>query len=156
MFVSMLVSLSFIRCFAQNPIITRMYTANPSVHVWADVLLYLYTSHDVDPPRGYDLMDKYHVFSTNDTKHWKDHGEILNSTQVPWGRSEGGFMRAPDCAFKNGTYYFYFPHPSETDWNKIWKIGVATSKKTTATYTSQSYIPGVGGFAMIDPCVFQS
>ncbi len=141
--------------FAQkNPFITHMYTADPSAHVWKGGRLYVYASHDVDPPRGCDLMDKYHVFSTRDMKKWKDHGEILNSSQVEWGRKEGGFMWAPDCAFKNGTYYFYFPHPSGTDWNKTWKIGVATSKKPASGFTSKGFIPGVGGFAMIDPCVF--
>jgi len=145
---------SFNQCVAQNPIITSMYTADPSAHVWKDGRLYIYASHDVDPPRGCDLMDKYHVFSTKDMKHWKDHGEILNSSQVSWGRPEGGFMWAPDCAYKNGTYYFYFPHPSGTDWNKTWKIGVATSKKPASDFTSRGYIPEVGGFAMIDPCVF--
>jgi beta-xylosidase len=144
----------FNQCVAQNPIITSMYTADPSAHVWKDGRLYIYASHDVDPPRGCDLMDKYHVFSTKDMKKWKDHGEILNSKQVSWGRPEGGFMWAPDCAYKNGTYYFYFPHPSGTDWNKTWKIGVATSKKPASDFTSQGYIPEVGGFAMIDPCVF--
>jgi len=144
----------YLGCFAQkNPFITHMYTADPSAHVWKG-RLYVYASHDVDPPRGCDLMDKYHVFSTKDMKKWKDHGEILNSSQVSWGRKEGGFMWAPDCAYKNGIYYFYFPHPSGTDWNKTWKIGVATSKKPASDFTSQGFIPDVGGFAMIDPCVF--
>ena len=40
-------------------------------------------------------MDRYHVFSTDDMVHWTDHGEILNSSQVEWGREEGGFMWAP-------------------------------------------------------------
>lgn len=102
-------------CSAQkNPFITEIYTADPSAHVWKDGRLYVYPSHDVAPPRGCDLMDKYHVFSTDDMKHWKDHGEILNASQVPWGRKEGGFMWVPDCVFKNNTYYFYFPHPSGT------------------------------------------
>jgi len=154
MLFSIGLSLSCFGGFAQNPIIKEIYTADPSAHVWADGRLYIYASHDVDPPRGCDLMDKYHVFSTDDMLHWKDHGEILNSTQVSWGRLEGGFMWAPDCAYKNGTYYFYFPHPSGTDWNKTWKIGVATSKKPASDFISQSFIPEVGGFAMIDPCVF--
>ena len=137
----------------KNPFITHMYTADPSAHVWKG-RLYVYASHDVDPPRGCDLMDKYHIFSTKDMKNWKDHGEILNSSQVAWGRKEGGFMWAPDCAYKKGTFYFYFPHPSGTDWNKTWKIGVATSKKPASDFKSQNFIPGLGGFAMIDPCVF--
>jgi arabinoxylan arabinofuranohydrolase len=135
-----------------NPIITDMYTADPSAHVWADGRLYIYCSHDVAPPRGCDLMDHYHVYSTNDMVHWTDHGEILNSSQVPWGRKEGGFMWAPDCAYKNGTYYFYFPHPSGTDWNNTWKIGVATSKSPASGFTVQGYIKGLK--PMIDPAVF--
>lgn len=58
-------------------------------------------------------MDRYHVFSTDDMVNWTDHGEILNSSQVSWGRKEGGFMWAPDCAYKDGTYYYYFPIPVE-------------------------------------------
>ena len=137
-----------------NPIITHMYTADPSAHVWDDGRLYIYASHDVDPPRGCDLMDKYHVFSTDDMVTWTDHGEILNSDQVAWGRKDGGFMWAPDCAYKNGTYYYYYPHPSGDDWNNTWKVGVATSDKPASGFKDQGPIPGVGGFAMIDPAVF--
>lgn len=138
-----------------NPFITHMYTADPSAHVWDDGRLYIYASHDVEPPRGCDLMDKYHVFSTDDMVNWTDHGEILSSDDVKWGRPEGGFMWAPDCAYKDGTYYFYFPHPSGTDWNNTWKVGVATSK-----YPDRDFKPldkpmeNVGGFALIDPAVF--
>ncbi|PUZ25075.1 glycosyl hydrolase family 43 [Chitinophaga parva] len=136
----------------KNPFITHMYTADPSAHVWADGRLYVYASHDIDPPRGCDLMDKYHVFSTDDMIHWKDEGQILEASQVPWGRKEGGFMWAPDCAYKNGTYYFYFPHPSGTEWNSTWKIGVATSKYPAKDFKVQGYIKGLE--SLIDPCVF--
>jgi arabinoxylan arabinofuranohydrolase len=150
---SMLLILIFaIPGFGQNPFIRNIYTADPSAHVWQDGRLYVYPSHDVAPPRGCDLMDRYHVFSTDDMVHWTDHGEILNSGQVPWGRPEGGFMWAPDCAFKNGTYYFYFPHPSDTEWNTSWKIGVATSSSPASGFTVQGYIPGLESY--IDPCVF--
>ena len=53
-------------CFGANPFITSIYTADPSAHVWADGRLYVYPSRDIDPPRGCDLMDQYHVFSTED------------------------------------------------------------------------------------------
>lgn len=138
--------------FVCNPLIRHMYTADPSAHVWKDGRLYVYTSHDIAPPRGCDLMDQYHVFSTNDMIHWIDHGEILRASQVPWGRKEGGFMWAPDCAYKNDIYYFYFPHPSGTDWNRTWKIGVATSKYPAKDFQVQGYIKGLE--PMIDPCVF--
>ena len=137
-----------------NPFITSIYTADPSAHVWADGRLYVYPSRDMDPPRGCDLMDCYHVFSTDDMVNWRDEGEILRASEVPWGRKEGGFMWAPDCAFKDGIYYYYFPHPSGTKWNDTWKIGVATSKNPASDFKVQGYIEGLGGFAMIDPCVF--
>ncbi len=148
-------TLSAIFCTAQNnPFIRDLYTADPSAHVWDDGRLYVYPSHDVDPPRGCDLMDRYHVYSTDDMVNWTDHGEILNSSQVPWGRKEGGFMWAPDCAYKNGTYYFYFPHPSGTDWNNTWKTGIATSKSPVGDFKVQGYLAEIDSFAMIDPCVF--
>lgn len=137
---------------APNPFIRHMYTADPSAHVWKDGRLYVYASHDIAPPRGCDLMDRYHVFSTDDMVNWTDHGEILSSEQVPWGRKEGGFMWAPDCAYRNGTYYFYFPHPSETAWDNSWKIGVATSNKPAEGFKVQGYIEGMD--PLIDPCVF--
>jgi hypothetical protein len=140
-------------CFAQNPIITNIYTADPSAHVWADGRLYVYPSHDIEPNQGCDLMDQYHVYSTTDMVNWVDHGEILRASQVPWGRPEGGFMWAPDCAYKNGIYYFYFPHPSGTDWGSTWKIGVATSTSPASGFTVQGYIPGLE--SLIDPQVFQ-
>ena len=137
----------------QNPFITSMYLADPSAHVWNDGQLYVYPSHDIDPPQGCNLMDKYHVFSTNDMIHWTDHGEILNASQVPWGRKDGGFMWAPDCAYKDGVYYFYFPHPSDSSWNTSWKIGIATSTSPDSGFTCQGYIPGLE--SLIDPQVFQ-
>jgi beta-xylosidase len=138
---------------AANPFITSIYTADPSAHVWADGRLYVYPSRDIDPPRGCDLMDRYHVFSTADMVNWRDEGEILRADQVSWGRKEGGFMWAPDCAYHNGTYYYYFPHPSGTHWNDTWKIGVATSTKPATGFKAGGYIAGLGGFAMIDPAV---
>lgn len=141
---------------ASNPFIKRevhgYYAADPSAHVWNDGRLYIYASRDVEPSRGCDLMDGYRVYSTDDMVTWKDHGQILHSSEVSWGRPEGGFMWAPDCAYKNGTYYFYFPHPSGTDWNNTWKIGVATSNEPAANFTVKGYIEGLE--SLIDPCVF--
>ncbi len=68
---------------AENPFIRHLYTADPSARVFKDGRLYVYASHDVDPPRGCDLMDQYHVFSTDNMVNWKDHGEILRASQVP-------------------------------------------------------------------------
>ena len=135
-----------------NPIISHMFTADPSAHVWEDGRLYVYPSTDVAPPKGYRKMDGYHVFSTDDMITWKDHGEILHSRQVEWGREEGGFMWAPDCAYRDGVYYYYFPHLTETDFKGNWNIGVATSTKPASDFKLQGYVKGIK--PLIDPCVF--
>jgi GH43 family beta-xylosidase len=140
--------------YKENPFIRHIYTADPSAHVWNDGRLYVYCSHDIDPPRGCDLMDEYHVFSTDDMVNWVDHGCILTAADVKWGRPEGGFMWAPDCAYKNGKYYFYFPHPSDSHWQDSFKIGVAVSKKPASDFKSVKYIKLNGVKTCYDPCVF--
>ena len=130
-----------------NPIISHMFTADVSAHVWQDGRLYLYPSTDVAPSRGYATMDGYHVFSTDDMITWKDHGEILHSRDIPWGTK--GYMWAPDCVYKDGTYYYYFPHKNV---HKVWEIGVATSKKPASDFVLQGIVKG--GETFCDPCVF--
>ena len=132
-----------------NPIVSHMFTADASAHVWDDGRLYVYPSTDVSPPTGYGSMDGYHVFSTDDMITWKDHGEILHSRDVPWGVKQGGYMWAPDCVYKNGTYYFFFPHKNK---ERVWEIGVATSTKPASDFELQGYVKG--GKTYCDPCVF--
>lgn len=137
-----------------------LYTADPSAHVWninGKDILYVYASHDMEPHRGCDRMDRYHVFSTEDMKTWTDHGEILNAddvrAQVGWGSD--GFMWAPDCAYNpaDQTYYYYFPHPQNNEnWGTTWRIGVATSKYPDRDFKVVGHIEGMPPY--IDPCVF--
>ncbi|MBQ9357945.1 MAG: family 43 glycosylhydrolase [Abditibacteriota bacterium] len=142
-----------------KPVITSIYTADPSAVVGQDGRLYVYASHDMDPARGCDFMDRYHVFSTEDMVHFRDEGEILRSDDVEWGRPEGGFMWAPDCAFKNGKYWFYYPHPTGSRWNDTWEFGVAVSDFPNKDFRDLGYVRdasgrGIGGDALIDPCIF--
>jgi beta-xylosidase len=138
----------------KKPLITNLYTADPSAHVF-EGKLYIYPSHDLDhknpPPVDndggqYDMTD-YHVFSM-DNMHTLpvDHGEVLNVKNVPWATQQ---MWAPDAAFKNGMYYLYFP---ARDKDHIFRIGVATSKSPAGPFVPEpNYIQG--SFS-IDPCVF--
>lgn len=140
-----------------NPIFTNIRTADPDAHVWEDGKLWVYTSQDHDSDsatmakvgHGYSKMDGYHVFSTENMKDWTDHGEILHSRDVPWVTEEGGWMWAPCAAFKNGTYYLYFPSINK---EKQWKMGVATSNNPAGPFVAQpTFIEGTSG---IDPCCF--
>ena len=140
-----------------NPIVTHIRTADPDCHVWQDGKLWAYTSQDHDSDsatqakvgHGYSKMDGYHVFSTENMKDWTDHGEILHSKNVPWGCDDGGWMWAPCAAYKNGTYYLYFPSMNK---DMEWKIGVATSKTPQGPFVAEpTYMEGTSG---IDPMCF--
>ncbi|ALJ04541.1 hypothetical protein APS56_05020 [Pseudalgibacter alginicilyticus] len=109
-------------CFAQNPFITHMYTADPSARVFNDTL-YVYPSHDPDNADWFDMVD-WHVFSTTDMVNWTDHGVALDIKDIKWAQK---YAWAPDCIQANGKYYFYFP----TD---QFHIGVAVSDKATGPF----------------------
>lgn len=138
-----------------NPFIKHIRTADPSAHVWLDGKLWLYTSQDQEGQTSYDQMDGYHVFSTSDMVHWVDHGEIFHSRNVSWGVP--GCMHAPDCAFKNGKYYLYYPHPispgCDRTFPRHWKIGVAYSSYPQGPFEDKG-APLSDDESVYDPCVF--
>ena len=136
----------------KKPLISHIFTADPSAHVF-EGKLYIYPSHDLehDDPSDDDgsqyRMEDYHVFSMEDVDApCVDHGQVLHVKDVPWATKQ---MWAPDCAFKNGTYYLYFP---ARDKDGIFRIGVATSKSPAGPFTAEpNYIPGTYS---IDPATF--
>lgn len=135
-----------------EPLVTHIYTADPSAHVFENKL-YIYPSHDLEHEGKSDddgsqyRMEDYHVFSMDDIDSPViDHGEVLHMKNVPWVSKQ---MWAPDAAYKNGTYYFYFP---AKDKDGIFRIGVATAKSPAGPFTPEpNYIPG--SFS-IDPAIF--
>lgn len=137
---------------AQNPIIHDQYTADPTARVFNNKV-YLFPSHDIPAPAGqrqdWFCMEDYHVFSSENLTDWTDHGVILSQKNVPWGKPDGYSMWAPDCVFKNGKYYFYYPNaPRE---GRGFAIGVAIANRPEGPYLPEKEsIKGVGG---IDPCV---
>jgi len=138
---------------AQNPVIRDQFTADPTARVFND-RVYLYPSHDIKPPMGVDscrdwfCMEDYHVFSSENLTEWTDHGVIISQNKVPWVKKNGYSMWAPDCVYKNGKYYFYFPSVASQG---NFAIGVATSDSPTGPFTPEAQpINGVNG---IDPGV---
>ncbi len=135
-----------------EPLVKHMYTADPSAHVF-EGKIYIYPSHDLnndnvinDNGDQYDMED-YHVLSMEDEgAPCVDHGEALHVRDVPWASKQ---MWAPDAAFKNNTYYLFFP---ARDKEGIFRIGVATSESPSGPFKAEeNYIPG--SFS-IDPAVF--
>lgn len=137
-----------------NPIITGQFTADPTARVF-EGKIYMYPSHDIpsvithtDGSAWFSMPD-YHVFSSEDLTLWTDHGVILRQEDVPWGKPDAYAMWAPDCVYKDGKYYFYFPDAPAEGFG--FGIGVAVADSPSGPFTPQPEpIKGVFG---IDPCV---
>jgi hypothetical protein len=142
---------------AQNPIIRDQFTADPSARVF-NGRVYVYPSHDILATEGkgrpgWFCMEDYHVFSSEDLTDWTDHGVIVSQYKVGWVDSTKYAMWAPDCIFKNGKYYFYFPAPAkDTLYGKGFSIGVAVSDNPFGPFIPEPKpVQKVHG---IDPCPF--
>ena len=140
---------------ADNPLLMDVFSADPTARVF-EGKIYLYPSHDIVPPsgrRGF-CMEDYHVYSSANLMDWADHGVIVTQTEVPWVNPNYG-MWAPDCVFKDGKYYFYFPANSRdtsTRRNGIQRIGVAVADRPFGPFTPEpNFIPGIP--PSIDPSV---
>ncbi|EON97058.1 putative xylosidase arabinosidase protein [Phaeoacremonium minimum UCRPA7] len=135
------------------PLITNIYTADPSAHVF-EGKVYIYPSHDRetdikfnDNGDQYDMAD-YHVFSTESldpAAPVTDHGVVLRMEDVPWVSKQ---LWAPDAAFKDGKYYLVFP---ARDKKGIFRIGVAVGDRPEGPFKpDDDYIQGSYS---IDPAV---
>jgi len=135
-----------------RPLITHLYTADPSAHVFAG-RIYIYPSHDRDTEIAendegdhYDMVD-YHVFSMDSAESAVvDHGVALALADVPWAARQ---LWAPDAACLDGRYYLYFP---ARDRAGVFRIGVATSDRPEGPFRAEP-APIPGSFS-IDPCSF--
>ncbi|MFC3099065.1 glycoside hydrolase family 43 protein [Alteraurantiacibacter palmitatis] len=140
--------------FRDEPLVSEIYTADPSTHVWEDGRIYIYASHDVesgipeDDLGSHFNMRDYQVLSMDRVGGPVTvHPVALDIADVPWA---GRQMWAPDAAYKDGTYYLYFPAKDKED---IFRIGVATSSSPVGPFTAQPQ-PIQGSYSM-DPNVFR-
>jgi GH43 family beta-xylosidase len=140
--------------FAQNPFIRNQFTADPTARVF-EGKVYVYPSHDIPSPverlKEWFCMADYHVFSSENLTEWTDHGVIVSQDKVPWVYPEGYSLWAPDCIYRDGKYYFYFPAPvKDTLIGRGMMVGLAISDKPYGDFVPQPEpIKGVFG---IDPC----
>jgi beta-xylosidase len=75
-----------------------------------------------------------------------DHGVALDVADVPWAERQ---MWAPDAAYREGTYYLYFP---AKDADSVFRIGVATSSSPSGPFKPEG--EPIEGSYSIDPAVF--
>ena len=144
--------------YLSPPLVTSIYTADPSAHVF-NGKIYVYPSHDIDVTTADDdlgnqyAMRDYRVLSMDRIGGpVKVNPVALDVKDVPWASQQ---MWAPDAAYKNGTYYLYFPvRDKQLDKNGLgtFRIGVATSKSPVGPFKADPK-PIAGSFSM-DPAVF--
>jgi hypothetical protein len=133
------------------PLVTHMYTADPSAHVF-EGKLYIYPSHDIDGgvaennEGDHFCMQDYHVFRM-DSPQGKavDCGLALHVRDVPWAAQQ---MWAPDAACRNGSYYLYFPAKRV---DGIFQIGVAVSDRPEGPFAPEA--EAIRSSYSIDPAV---
>lgn len=140
------------RRYLSQPLVRGIYTADPSAHVFGG-RIYVYPSHDINGPTPEDdlgahfEMRDYRVLSMDRVgAPVTVHPVALDVKQVPWATRQ---MWAPDAAFKDGTYYLYFP---AKDRQGAFRIGVATSKSPVGPFKAGPQ--PIGGSFSIDPAVF--
>ena len=139
--------------FLTQPLISGIYTADPSAHVF-NGKLFIYPSHDIDAGVKPDdlgshfAMRDYHVLSMDRIGGAvTDHGVALDIKDVPWA---GRQMWAPDAAEKGGRYYLYFPVKDKED---VFRIGAAVGSAPQGPFKAQP--TPIKGTYSIDPCVFK-
>lgn len=146
-------------CFSQNPLNfgSNIRTADPSAHVWKDGRLYIYASHDIECQEDFWMKD-WHVFSSDNLINWTDHGACLSVNDISWADN---YAWAPDCAYKDGKYYFCFPagtgykdrvNPEKS--TKWMGIGIAVSESPAGPFVDHIGAPlWIDPYAN-DPCLF--
>ncbi|MBE7056485.1 MAG: xylosidase [Ruminococcaceae bacterium] len=126
-----------------NPLLPLEYfIPDVEAHVWNDGRIYLYGSKDIAGEKTY-CSREYHVFSSDNMTKWVDHGVAFSLDDVSWAK-DASALYAPDCAYKDGTYYLYYCIPDG-------RCGVATSNCPYGPFKDVGPIEHV---TMIDPAVF--
>jgi len=144
--------------FRDQPLVTKIYTADPSAHVFGG-RIYVYPSHDVpttipDDDLGSEYaMHDYRVLRIDRIGGPVTIGGVaLDVKQVPWA---SGQMWAPDAARRHGKYYLYFPARDRShDKHGLgtFRIGVAIGRNPMGPFKPLPR-PIAGSFSM-DPAVF--
>jgi beta-xylosidase len=119
-----------------NPIVTQIYTADPSALVH-DGRMYIFTGRDeATPTQNNFVMREWRVFSSaapsTEPAAWTDHGSPLSVNTFSWANADAWAAeveRGPD-----GRFYWYVSVNGFTDSGWM-NVGVAVSDSPTGPFT---------------------
>jgi len=143
------ITVCFSVLFADNPIITQRYTADPNAFVFED-RVYAICSSDEDNVDGYNLLN-YTLISSDDMVNWTDHNLVFKVKSVTtWA----GQAYAPTAIWRDGKVYLFFPDGASA-------IGVAVADRPEGPYKDHlgkalidRNTPNCTMEWLFDPCIF--
>ena len=91
---------------ANMPVVQTRFTADPAPVVINDKV-YLYTTHDEDGARGFQMFD-WLLYTSDDMVNWQDHGAVASLDDFKYYDGKNGAW-AEQVVAANGAYYMYCP-----------------------------------------------
>ncbi|MBO4442435.1 MAG: family 43 glycosylhydrolase [Bacteroidaceae bacterium] len=88
------------------PIVQTRFTADPAPLVVGDKV-YLYTTHDEDEARGFQMFD-WLLYTSEDMVNWQDYGPVASLDDFRYYDGKNGAW-AEQVVYENGQYYMYCP-----------------------------------------------
>jgi arabinoxylan arabinofuranohydrolase len=134
-------------CFADNPIVQTIYTADPAPFVYNDVV-YAYLDHDEDGTGTWFDMRDWRLFTTTDMVNWTDRGVMMSLKTFSWSHVDAW---AGQVVTRNNKFYYYVPIRNAGD---NFDIGVGVSDKPEGPFTDAIGKPLFTTSFNIDPTVF--
>ena len=91
---------------ANMPVVQTRFTADPAPVV-IDGKVFLYTTHDEDGARGFQMFD-WLLYTSDDMVNWQDHGPVASLDDFKYYDGKNGAW-AEQVIEANGAYYMYCP-----------------------------------------------
>jgi hypothetical protein len=134
--VTTLAATGFAAAASANPIVTHVYTADPSA-LSHNGRLYIYTGRDeASPTQQNFVMREWRVFSSanpsTDPASWTDHGSPLSVNSFSWANADAWAAEVERGS--DGRFYWYVSVNGFTDSGWM-NIGVAVSDSPTGPFT---------------------
>ena len=134
--------------FAQNPIISNMYTPDPAPFVYGDKV-YLFVDHDEENSTYFHMKD-WMLYSTEDMVNWTYLGTMITTETFAWAK-HGDRAWASQGVERNGKWYWYVCCNTASGGDAL---AVAVADDPQGPWTDAIGKPLAEGFGFIDPTVF--
>ena len=134
--------------FAQNPIISNMFTPDPAPFVYGDKV-YLFVDHDEENSTYFHMKD-WMLYSTDDMVNWTYLGTMITTETFAWAK-HGDRAWASQGVERNGKWYWYVCCNTAAGGDAL---AVAVADDPQGPWTDAIGGPLAEGFGFIDPTVF--